>query len=161
MPNWCQNQLTVIGATPKLRAWLKDGGFSFQRMKPVSPTKTKYAKPIKPWRKTDAQCSAWGTKWDLNDNEQSEAASELLECGNAWFDTAWSPPIEALTALSRRFPDDTFILDYHEPSMGFAGHATFVGGECDDQFTQEPSEVNHIAREIFGADWDEDEDSAA
>jgi len=156
MPNWCQNQLTVTGATPELRAWLEDG-FSFQRMKPVHPAKTRKNNPDVPWRQTVAQCSAWGTKWDLDENEQREAASELLECGNAWFDTAWNPPMGALTALSGRFPEVTLILDYHEPGVCFAGHATFEAGGCDDQSTQEPAEVNRIACETFGADSDEDE----
>jgi hypothetical protein len=72
MPSWCQHQLTVIGTTPEFRACLKDGGFSFRRMKPVRPAKTRKTSPAGPWRLTDAQCSVWGTKWDLNDNEQRE-----------------------------------------------------------------------------------------
>jgi hypothetical protein len=34
MPNWCQNHLTVTGATPEFRAWLADHGFSFEKMNP-------------------------------------------------------------------------------------------------------------------------------
>jgi hypothetical protein len=155
MPNWCQNQLTVTGATPELRAWLEDG-FSFQRMKPVHQPETNESSPGDRWSLSEAQCSAWGTKWDLDETEQAEAASELLDCGNTWFDTAWTPPLEALSALSARFPDETFVLDYHEPGNGFAGRATFEGGGCDDESTEEPAEVSRIARETFGMDWDED-----
>jgi hypothetical protein len=145
MPNWCQNQLTVNGATPELRAWL-ECGFSFQRMKPVIPADS------------PTQCPAWGTKWDLDENEQHEAASELLEIGTAFFDTAWSPPLGALTALSAMFPGDTLVLDYYEPGNGFAGRALFESGECDHESTDDPAEVSRIARETFGWDFDEEEE---
>lgn len=145
MPNWCQNQLTVNDATPEFRAWL-EGGFSFQRMKPVTPADS------------PTQCSAWGTKWDLDDNEQREAASKLLEIGTAFFDTAWSPPLGALTALSAMFPDVTLVLDYHEPGNRFAGRALFEGGTCDDESTDDTTEVIRIAREVFGWDYDEDDE---
>ena len=148
MPNWCQNQLTVNGATPELRAWLKEG-FSFQRMKPVVPADSRN------------QCPAWGTKWDLDENEQREAASEILEIGTAWFNTAWSPPLGALTALSSMFPDDTLVLHYHEPGNGFAGCAVFEGGGCEDESADETEEVSRIGREIFGWDFDDDESPEA
>ncbi len=145
MPNWCQNQLTVNGATPEFRAWL-EGGFSFQRMNPVTSADSL------------TQCSAWGTKWDLDENDQRESASELLEIGTAFFDTAWSPPLGALTALSAMFPDDTLVLEYHEPGMGFAGRALFEAGACDDESTEETAEVSRIAREVFGWDFDDEDE---
>ncbi len=84
--------------------------------------------------------------------------NHLLEIGTAFFDTAWSPPLGALTALSAMFPDHTLVLDYHEPGMGFAGRALFEGGECDDEFTEDHAEVSRIAREIFGWDFDDEEE---
>jgi len=101
MPNWCQNHLMVTGATPEFRVWLKDG-FSFQRMNPVSPPETHDKSAIHSWRQIDAHQSAWGTKWDLDDNEQRRVAEDLLETDSSFFDTAWSPPMQAIKALSRK-----------------------------------------------------------
>jgi hypothetical protein len=85
MPNWCQNHLTVNGAIPEFRAWLANHGFSFEKMNP----------PLKPrkadnndFAALDRYYTAWGTKWDLPDNEQRQVTSELLEHGAAFFDTA-------------------------------------------------------------------------
>lgn len=37
MPNWCQNHLTVSGATPEFRAWIEKEGFFFGKMNPPRP----------------------------------------------------------------------------------------------------------------------------
>jgi hypothetical protein len=126
----------------EFRAWLKDG-FSFQRMKPVIPADS------------STQCPAWGTKWDLDDNEQHEVASELLEIGAAFFDTAWSPPIQAIEALSRKFPEVSFQLDYCELGNIFAGTAMFHDGECHDDFHEVKADVMKIACDIFGYEDEE------
>ena len=154
MPNWCQNHLTVIGATPEFRAWLKDG-FSFQRMNPVSPPETHNESAIDSWRQLDAHLSAWGTKWDVDENEQCQVADELLEIGSAFFDTAWGPPMQAVKALSLRFPDVSFQLDYCELGMCFAGTALFEDGECHDDIHDKQSEVMTIACDIFGYEDEE------
>jgi len=159
MPNWCQNHLTVIGATPEFRAWLKDG-FSFQRMNPVSPTENQDDphgdSTIDSWRKLNDYHSAWGTKWDLDGNEQRQVANELLEIGTAFFDTAWSPPMQAIEALSRKFPDVAFQLHYCELGMFFAGTAMFQDGDCHDDYLQETAGVMKIASEIFGYEDEEE-----
>jgi hypothetical protein len=122
MPNWCQNHLTVTGATPGFRVWLRDG-FSFQRMNPVSPPATRNISTIDCWRRLDAYHSPWGTKCDLDENEQGQVAHEILENGAAFFDTAWSPPMQAIEVLARKFPEVTFQLNYCElrPSQTFTG----------------------------------------
>lgn len=155
MPNWCQNHLTVTGATPEFRAWLA-GGFSFQRMNPVSPPVTSQDSTIESWRNLDTYSNAWGTKCDLDDNEQRQVANELLGTGSSFFDTAWSPPIQALEALSRQFPEVSFQLDYCELGMFFAGTATFQDGDCHDDCHEEKSAVMKIACDIFGYEDEEE-----
>ena len=159
MPNWCQNQLTVTGATPEFRAWLENEGFSFEKMNPPSKPRRSNRTDWDGWAMLERHYTAWGTKWDLDDHEQREVASDLLDHGNAFFDTAWSPPIEAIEALSRKFPDDTLILDYLEPGMFFAGRATFTAGECCDECTQEKAELIRIARDVFDEDWQDEDDA--
>ena len=154
MPNWCQNLLTVTGATPELRAWLTDG-FSFQRMNPVAPPAPHHDSAIDSWRSVDAYCNAWGTKCDLDEHEQRQVSNDLLETGSSFFDTAWSPPIQAIEALSRKFPDVAFQLDYCELGMFFAGTATFQDGDCHDDCHEEKSAVMKIACDIFGYEDEE------
>lgn len=145
MPNWCANQLTVTGATPELSAYLVVHGFSFEKIKPLAkPTASSEAVEV-----IHLQIAAWGTKWDLDENDQRRVADELLEMGSACFDTAWSPPIAALEALSEKFPHDSFGLTYYEPGMSFAGTTTFDGGMSDD-VPAEDHEVMKIASEVFG-----------
>ena len=102
------------------------------------------------------QHSAWGTKWDLSEQEGNLVAAELLSGGVASFDTAWSPPVGALRALSLRCPDDTFRLDYHEPDMMVAGSATFRGGVVRASHVEDGPSVMRIGREVFGHEDEND-----
>jgi hypothetical protein len=155
MPNWCQNHLTVTGATPEFRAWLADG-FSFQRMNPVPSAESHHDNASDSWRNLNTCHNAWGTKCDLDDREQRQVAEELLESGSSFFDTAWSPPIPAIEALSRQFPEVSIQLDYCELGMFFAGTATFQDGDCHDNCHEEKSAVMKIACDIFGYEDEED-----
>jgi len=147
MPNWCNNQLTVSGATPELRAYLEENGFSFGKIHPVAEPPP----DAEPMRVSQLYIDAWGTKWDLDEPDQLRVARELLDVGTAYFDTAWSPPLAALEALSAMFPDDTFGLTYCEPGNSFAGNATFEAGTSHD-VPADDGEVMKIASEVFGYD---------
>jgi hypothetical protein len=41
------------------------------------------------------------------------------------FDTAWSPPMEGLVIISKKYPNLSFELKYEEEGMGFKGKAIF------------------------------------
>jgi hypothetical protein len=155
MPNWCHNHLTVTGATPEFRAWLTDG-FSFQPMNRVPPAELHQDSATDSWRNLDTYCNAWGTKRDLDDKEQRQVSNELLETGSSFFDTAWSPPVEAIKQLSRQFPEATFQLDYCELGIFFAGTATFQDGDCHDNCHEEKSAVMKSACDIFGYEDEEE-----
>ena len=148
MPNWCENKLTVTAPTPALQAYLKEHGFSFARMCPVEETSDEFLD-------VSRQHVAWGTKWDLSDTEGNLVVAELLGGGEAFFNTAWSPPVAALRSLSLRFPDDDFRLVYYEPGMMFAGCATFRGGLVRDNYLEDGPSVMRIGREIFGYEDDD------
>jgi hypothetical protein len=137
--------LTVQDATPELRAYLECNGFSFARMAPLPPQ----ADPNDESATVTQQLAAWGTKWDLDEDESKSVAENLLANGVAYFDTAWSPPIQALEALSRAYPKDTFELCYCELGMMFAGTATFQIGCCFESAVSRTSEVKRIARTVF------------
>ena len=62
----------------------------------------------------------------------------------------WDPPLAALESLSRRFPAETFVLDYYEPGNGFASSATFRNGGCIQSHAKTPEVVRRIGTEVFG-----------
>jgi hypothetical protein len=74
----------------------------------------------------------WGTKWDVgvgDDNEYPD--TELMEEGETSlayrFNTAWSPPLPAIEALSAQYPDVEFNLSYEEET-GWGGENLFIDG---------------------------------
>jgi len=68
----------------------------------------------------------WGTKWDTG------AELERLGDDHAYytFETAWSPPVEAIIALSAQYLGIAFSLEWEE-EQGFGGELLFRGGECE------------------------------
>lgn len=125
-------------------------------------TRTKHPSPgiVKPPQgacQAEYDDSVWGTKWDLDDMEGNLVATDLTNSGEAFFNTAWSPPLPVIGALSRMFPGDAFRLDYHEPGMIFAGRAVFRAGNTDDTYFEGEADVNRIGREVFGWEYDADD----
>ena len=154
MPNWCNNKITISNSTPAFEDFLEDeGGFSFERMvKPNRPESDENG-----WGTVSAQADAWGTKWDLDESDAKEVAVMLLDCGMASFDTAWSPPLEAIRALSEMFPEVEFSLAYHEQGCAFYGIADFTEGVCSDSCSNIDNHQEYIDFLIneFGYDKDD------
>jgi hypothetical protein len=151
MPNWCNNILTIREPSTELVEYLKTEGFSFDKIKPMPPE----LKEGDGWY--DWTVENWGTKWDLDENPlmpDSFQDKEIL----FGFDTAWSPPMGAIEALSEKFPDDHFLLQYLEMGMGFCGEASFSDGAFIDNQSSEDKEVAKFAEEIFGYEDQEDEE---
>jgi len=148
MPNFCENKLSIDRLTPALETFLKDeGGFSFERM--VKPNRPEFDE--NGWGTVSAQAGAWGTKWDLNENDAKEVADSLIENNAASFDTAWSPPVEAIRALSAMFPEVEFTLAYHEQGCAFYGIADFIDGSCEDScsdINDRQEYVNFLVNEL-------------
>ena len=132
MPNWCSSRLTVTNSTPKLEAFLKEHGLSFEAI--VKPDRSEVDEDG--WATVNAQTSAWGTKWDLADNEQKEAAASLLEFGEYSFSTAWSPPSEAIRALSE-LTGASFRLAFYEGGCWFWGAESIEDGRIETELSSE------------------------
>ena len=159
MPNWTNNKLTIEDCSPELAAYLQENGLSFDKIKPTPPEMLNdESGSWYGWRVEN-----WGTKWDLSEQEQRDVADMLLSEDadfTACFDTAWSPPCQAIAALSAMFPNDRFVLHYLELGMLFAGTANISNGESieDDIFEDEES-IRAFALEVFDYDLSEaDED---
>lgn len=149
MPNYCENQIKISNMTPALKDFLSDErGFLFERM--VQPERPE--SDDNEAETLSAQVAAWGTKWDLSEHDPREVAATLLRCGVATFQTAWSPPLGAITALSEMFPDVEISLAYHELGCGFFGLADFFDGACDDSCsdTSDTEAYAHFLTSEFG-----------
>ena len=158
MPNWCENKLSIMDCSPELESYLKENGLSFEKIKPTPPELLE-GNGWYDWRLEN-----WGTKWDLSEEEQREVADQLIsEIADfqATFMTAWSPPLEAIAALSEMFPNDQFTLDYFEGGCWFAGTAIISEGQIDDNQVDD-ADVIEFAKENFSfVEYDEDEEIPA
>ena len=71
-------------------------------------------------------CANWGTKWDVRDATQKASSRNRA---SFIFDTAWSPPVPIIEALSSKFPRLMVTLRYYEGGMGFKGVVKFKDGQ--------------------------------
>ena len=160
MPNWNENKLSVMDCSPELESYLKENGLSFAKIKPTPPEMLNDENNSwYNWRLEN-----WGTKWDLSEQEQREVADQLISESadfQATFMTAWSPPLQAIAALSEMFPNDQFTLDYFESGCWFAGTAIISEGQIDDNQVDD-ADVTEFAKENFNfVEYDEDEEIPA
>jgi hypothetical protein len=75
----------------------------------------------------------WGTKWDVCVNEddkypETELTGESKDFISYRFNTAWSPPVEAIVKLSEQYPNLVFTLSFEEET-GWGGEVVIVNGE--------------------------------
>ena len=150
MPNWCMNNIRVIGPVEKISA-LKD-----------ACEKDKLLNHLVPMDENDPewyhkQINAWGTKWEVSDVQFdiSEDSKEITMS----FDSAWAPPVQAFRTWGEQNTDCTFVLKYFEPGIAFAGVADWDGEYFDeDTVTQEDDgdDYKQFILDEFG--WEEDED---
>jgi hypothetical protein len=109
------------------------------------------------------QCSNWGTKWNANDVFISDNVIS--------FNTAWSAPVPIFVALSEKFPEVEFFIQFADEDFGHnVGEVSLLGGdEIDSNIPDGGSEEAYLlAFEIQGESdyytWDmlfdieEDED---
>lgn len=100
----------------------------------------------------------WGTKWDVAVSSDSEFSDTTMEGPTPngenlvvyyGFNTAWSPPMNAMAFLSKQYPSLLFTLSYEE-EQGWGGECEFLRGEmisiseydnkcrdCDEENTME------------------------
>jgi hypothetical protein len=94
-----------------------------------------------------AWCTAnWETKWNLGAKD-----CELVNKSVLAFYTPWSSPHPIIEALSKKFPDVEFGLEWADEDLGNnVGTATYKNGEKIDEFVPEPysKEAYELAFEI-------------
>jgi hypothetical protein len=171
MPNWCNNSVTITGPAERIAAlWTRasagaEGTALLNAMRPM-PAELLEGEAWYGWRVEN-----WGTKWDI-DVQGLEFAefSDGTATISGWFDSAWSPPLDAFQAYSNENPDVDMELKYFEPGMSFVGVWDSAGGDAywDKleellETTAEQDAVLHDLLEHFDvASWyetDEDEEN--
>ena len=75
----------------------------------------------------------WGAKWDAD----SHSVEDDSECGevHVYFHTAWSPPLEWLQRVSKRYPSLLFDMNVEEESNAFIGNPIARNGELCENIT--------------------------
>ena len=123
MPNWCDNSVRVRHIDPEQLARFKQAfkaGTLLNEFVPIPPDQEEnwYS-----WR-----IENWGTKWDVGGTDF--VIEPLTDDGmpglQAYFDSAWGPPIEAYQRMS----EQGFHIEatYYEPGIGFVGEYTTRDG---------------------------------
>ena len=124
MPNWVENWLSIRSANRPVQDYI-DGWRASSQNPGLAFSLTSFVPmPGGIWH-YDWCVAHWGTHLDT-DNAEIEILDDRQVCIR--FGTAWSPPLLAVEALSRRHPEMELILDFGDPAMGFAGRLAGGGG---------------------------------
>ena len=151
MPNWCNNILTIRSEDSafidRIEAAYEQGEL-LQTLMP-QPDYPGYADQEIKERDSGShmpdwwnwRVANWGTKWDIG-GEDCDSTRIDKNTITFHFDSAWSPPLEALEG-SEGFD---YEIQYYEPGMNFVGEAhregdtgfdvTYEIGEQPDHLTE-------------------------
>jgi len=156
MPNWCSNNFRIVGSTESLKPLWEEIDREEKFLEVI--------KPIGEWDYGNA-VEAWGTKWDVNTDgmeftDNGDGTAEI----SGWFDSAWSPPVDAFQTLSEDLDSCYLELSYFEPGMCFVGYWDSEG--ADDHYTIDPEAEDmgipaYLEEEWCVSDWfrtDEDDE---
>ena len=163
MPNWCNNNIEIIGPKAKVDKLIegaKKGQF-LDTLRPMpkalrntESTSDKEVMAKQPWVEGHNNwyswaCSEWGTKWecDIYDGsikEQEELfgpddGDKKVEFG---FDTAWSPPLTAIEHYLTNNDDVSIRLVYYEPGCDFMGVYEDFSDRCYQPSEDAPSSTS-------------------
>jgi hypothetical protein len=154
MPNWCENRLQVVGERKELDTFLAEcfskdkydrKTLDFEKIIPLGePGDDRYGK----------YCDRWGTKWNVSDCDIDDDGGSIT----VWFETAWSPPIPIMEALTKKYPALSFTLEYSEGGVGFRGvfegqNGEVIKDDCWNMTREDMIELGYL-------DEDEDKETA-
>jgi hypothetical protein len=139
MPNWCNNSITIKGSTETIKqlwedAHQQEGGFGLlNAMVPMPKELEGTTAPSDTPNWYDWCVANWGTKWDIDDTgleftDNGDGTAEI----SGWFDSAWSPPIDAYSAFCNDMDGVYLEAYYEEPGMCFVGYWDSEG--ADDHY---------------------------
>ena len=138
MPNWCNNSITIKGSTETIKTLWEDataeGSGLLEAMAPMpKELEDTVADGSEGVNWYNWRVSNWGTKWDVDtegleftDNGDGTATIE------GYFDSAWSPPIDAYSAFCDDMDGVYLEAYYEEGGMCFVGYWDSEG--ADDHY---------------------------
>jgi len=141
MPNWCNNSITIKGSTETIKQLWEDAnqeGEDGGLLNAMVPMPVELRDTVKGsngdavnWY--DWRVSNWGTKWDVDTEgleftDNGDGTSEIT----GWFDSAWSPPIDAYSAFCDDMDGVYLEAYYEEGGMCFVGYWDSEG--ADDHY---------------------------
>jgi hypothetical protein len=171
MPNWVDNTLTIKGAKnrigevrERLEKGLDEGNFLWNIIHPKDEEMEDYKTVIGSGGKAMNDPSGWymwnishwGTKWDVSELQIQGRDEEAIYT----FNTAWSPPTNAMISLSEQFPEVELTLRFVE-EQGWGGEGAYKAGEetvLDEWDIPESHEESIKAQGHCNCDWDNDEE---
>ena len=146
MPNWCNNSITIKGSTETIKTLWEDAQAAEGLLEAMVPMPKELRDTTKGsgdelqtevydgatnWY--DWSVARWGTKWDVSlegleftDNGDGTATIE------GYFDSAWSPPIDAYNTFCEDMDGVYLEAYYEEGGMCFAGYWNSEG--ADDHY---------------------------
>jgi hypothetical protein len=145
MPNWVFNNLVVTGTPAELDVFKHEMAEPYQTTtydyelrenKPhthesplsfwnvVAPEDTEWYHKDGAWYEWNIE--HWGCKWDASNVYLTEEDGKLAYD----FDTPWSIPLNAMKAMSAKYPNLTFDL-YSEEEQGWGAEIVFKAGKED------------------------------
>ena len=145
MPNWCDNHIHIEGPAEDIKQLQED--FANKGM-------LETLCPIGEWEYGTA-VNTWGTKWEISHDEvqhfefEYDGPDYAHLSGN--FQSAWSPPTEAIRTFLDNNPECSADLMYYEPSMDFAGtldESITISDKSDDYWIMDPDGIE--LNEAFG-----------
>lgn len=161
MPNWCTNNITITGPKDKINKLIERARSANPKRPDEELGLLEAMVPIGDWEYGTA-VETWGTKWDVS-TEGLEVYNIIEDRAviEGWFDSAWSPPVEAMRAYLAENPDVDIWMNYFEPGVSFIGE--FEDGE-ESTYEIDPENLDNIPddlREAFNLDEYYDEEDYA
>lgn len=127
MPNWCMNNVDIVGPTDKVYEFKNTILNEDNEAKDI----LEILCPLGEWD-YDKAIKEWGTKWDVEgfiplDVDYEDTGRSFIRLT---FDSAWGPPVEAFETGSTMFPELKFGMTWWEPGMAFYGGIIIKDGNC-------------------------------
>lgn len=92
----------------------------------------------------------WGSKWNATETQTEETDEAYL----LYFQTAWTPVINVVEKLSKRYGLDVYY-QYIEPGCGFAGEMIYSDGDLIDEGNYDDGNLAYA--EIYAGTYDPSE----
>jgi hypothetical protein len=149
MPNWCDNELSIYGPEKDIKRFVKqarghdwswdplfspgDGDMKCLEFNQFIPMPADIINNGYNGGGYDWENTNWGVKWGACD----PSVSPIAKCRSKsmknkatvsyTFTTPWGPAETALQKIGLLYPTLTFICEFEEPGMGFAGRIEVKG----------------------------------